>query len=359
MSWERKTAPVFVVGCPRSGTTFLYDTLLSSGNFALFQAESDVFSMLAPAFGDLRSKSNRVELMDVWLRSDYFKRSGLDSEVIRSEILADCRSAGDFLRIVMNQIANNQSAERWADNTPAHLLYMPQIKAQIPNALFVHIIRDGRDVATSMNKIGWQAEHGRFPWDRQHGLLVSGTCWEWLVRRGRAYGRRLGLDYLEIHYEHLVQRPAETLKKLGEFIHHDFDLEYIKQHPVGTVRIPNSSFTAGKPSTAGQSSTKDDVDAAWALNPIGRWKGVRNPDAARLDALLAPLLLELKYEVKHSPPLDFTTWRIRVFYFFYRELKLALKKSSLSKFVTCRDHFRPGYLDQQASRWVGLIRPLN
>ncbi len=50
---SRSTAPVFVVGCPRSGTTYLYHVLLSAGNFAVYRAESEVFHLLEPAFGDL------------------------------------------------------------------------------------------------------------------------------------------------------------------------------------------------------------------------------------------------------------------------------------------------------------------
>ena len=48
-----------------------------------------------------------------------------------------------------------QGVERWADGTNAYLLHMPRIKATIPNALFIHNIRDGRDVATSLNHLGW------------------------------------------------------------------------------------------------------------------------------------------------------------------------------------------------------------
>src|SRR5580658_7249246 len=109
-------APVFVVGCPRSGTTLLYDTLLSSGKFAVYPCESDVFYRIAPAFGSFRSKSTRQKLMDVWLASDYFGRTGLEPDVLRSRVLTDCRSAGDFLRITMESIARQQGVGRWADN---------------------------------------------------------------------------------------------------------------------------------------------------------------------------------------------------------------------------------------------------
>jgi Sulfotransferase family len=116
--------PLFIVGCPRSGTTFLYDLLLSSGKFALYQAESDVFFRIAPAFGSLKSRSNRMKLMDAWLESDYFRRSGLNAGVLRAKVLSECRNPGDLLRIVMEGIAREQGVRRWADNTPFHVLYL-------------------------------------------------------------------------------------------------------------------------------------------------------------------------------------------------------------------------------------------
>jgi hypothetical protein len=338
---DRAKAPVFIVGCTRSGSTFLYDTILSSGKFAVYRADSDVFNRIAPVYGDrrLRSKANRVKLMDMWLQSDHFKRTGLDAEEIRAEILSDCRNAGEFLRIVMDRTAQKQGVERWADSTNAYLLHMPRIKATIPNALFIHNIRDGRDVATSLNHLGWPFER-RCQWDKDHGLLVSALYWEWFVRKGREYGRHLGADYLEVRYEDLVRQPKETLKTLGEFMHHDLNYERIQRNAIGTVRTPNSSF---------KGATSRDT-----FKPIGRWKGLEGAEAERMEALLAPLLQELGYDVSPSARLDFTAWRMRAFYRVYREVKQAFKRSPLARFATCMDRFDAGFLDRETAYYESL-----
>jgi hypothetical protein len=182
----RNTAPVFVLGCPRSGTTVLYHMLLSAGGFAIYRTESNVFNLLVPRFRGMRSTSDWEELLDVWLRSKLFRVSGLDASEISAKIMGECRNGGDFLRIVMQEIARQQGVPRWADCTPEHLLYMKEIKRQIPDALFIHMIRDGRDVALSYAKQGWSHP---LPWDRQDCLGVAGLYWEWLVRKGREQGR--------------------------------------------------------------------------------------------------------------------------------------------------------------------------
>ena len=87
----RRKAPVFVLGCPRSGTTLLYHMLLSAGDFAVYRTESNVFNLLAPRFGGMRSTSDRTELMKCWLKSKLFRVSGLDGKQIGAKIMAECR----------------------------------------------------------------------------------------------------------------------------------------------------------------------------------------------------------------------------------------------------------------------------
>jgi len=295
----RSKAPVFVLGCPRSGTTVLYHMLLSAGNFAVYRAESNVFSILQPRFGDLRSESNRRDLLRLWLKSRLFQVTGLDAEDISGKIMRDCHSAGDFLRIVMEETARHQSVERWADCTPDHLLYIPEIKRQIPNALVVHIIRDGRDVALSYVQQGWAHP---FPWDRKEHLSVAGLFWEWIVSRGREYGRALGADYYELHYEDLVEKPRETLSGLGEFVGQDLDYDKIQQVGIGSVSAPNTSFTS---------------DSGAEFNPVGRWeKKMSAEQLADFEALTGGFLQELGYPLSSSTQSpDIRSLRLRSTYF--------------------------------------------
>ena len=333
---KERSAPVFVLGCPRSGTTLLYDMLISSGQFANYRVESNVFYKVVPPFGNLKSARNRTRLMDAWLQSDYFRRSGLAAEEIRAKVMAECRNAGDFLRIVMESIARKQGVERWAEKTPAHLLYIPQIKETIPNAQFIHIIRDGRDVAASMSRM----RCGDFSWDTKHRLLVCGLYWQWIVQKGREYGRRLGRDYLEIRYEELVQHPEETLATVGDFIHFDLDYDHIRQNAVGAVSTPNTSY-------------RGEVRRG-TFSPVGRWKSFTDLELARVEGLLGPLLLELGYETNPSSALDFTSWRLRVFYALFRRMKQRIRQAYIGKFLISTDTLRDGALSRTAARWEAL-----
>ena len=148
---NRTGPPIFVVGSARSGTTLLYHMLLSSGRFARFFGEPAVFDLLVPRFGDLSIAKNRMRLMDSWIGSKMHQASGLEEKSIRSKVMSGCKSNADFLRIVMSEVALHQGTPRWAVWGPDNLLYMRRIKSQMPDARFIHMIRDGRDVALSMN----------------------------------------------------------------------------------------------------------------------------------------------------------------------------------------------------------------
>ncbi len=277
----RSKAPVFVLGCGRSGTKLLYHTLLSAGGFAVYHAESNAFNLIGLRFGSLARRENRRDLLDHWLRSKLFYRSGLSREEIEPRILEECRNAGDFLRILMETIARKQGANRWAESTPLHLLYLPLIKKLVPDALIVHIIRDGRDVAVSLDRIGWIKP---FPWDRRRKLLAPAIFWKWIVSKGRKYGRAMGGDYLEVHYEDVVEKPRETLARIGVFIDHDLDYDRIQKNAQGSMVDPNSSFR-------GDGREKES-------NPVGRWKTVLSAgEIAQVESLIGDRLQETGYEL--------------------------------------------------------------
>jgi hypothetical protein len=259
--------------------------LLSAGGFAVYHAESNAFNLLGLRFGNLARQRNRRRLLDEYYTSKLFHRTGLEPKDIDERVMNHCRNAGDFLRIVMEAIARKQGVERWAETTPLHLLYIPLIKRLIPEALVVHIIRDGRDVTASLNRIGWIRP---LPWDRNRAFLVPAIYWRWVVSKGRRYGRALGADYLEVHYEDLVQNPRETLANVGQFIAQDLDFDLIQQVALGSVRNPNSSFRG------------DDKEAEAAT--IGRWKRVFTAAQVRdVEWSLGNLLVETGYTLENPP----------------------------------------------------------
>ena len=191
------------MGCHRSGTNLLYDMLLSSGGFAIYRGFLPIYKILIPRFGSMESGANRAKILDIWLRSKGFRRTGLDAEQLSERIMNGCRNGGDFIRAVMDSVAESQQMPRWAVYDPDNVLHVERVKRDIPNALFVHIIRDGRDIALSLKKMGGFTP---LPWDRGQtdSLVATALYWEWMIYQGRKHGSQFPADYIEVRYEDLI-----------------------------------------------------------------------------------------------------------------------------------------------------------
>jgi len=280
---DRKHSPVFVMGCHRSGTNLLYDMLLSSGGFAIYRGSLPIYKILIPRFGSMKNRANREKILEAWLRSKGFRRTGLDAAQLSARILNECRNGGDFIRVVMDAVALSQQAQRWAVYDPDNVLHVERVKRDIPNALFVHIIRDGRDIALSLKKMNGFAP---LPWDRNPtaSLVATSLYWEWMVHKGRAHGRKFPTDYIEIRYEDLIINPNETLGKLGGFLDHDLDYDRIQRAGLGRLSETNSSFR--------------EEEAKETINPLGRWKGrLAHSAVAAIEATVGECLQENGYEL--------------------------------------------------------------
>jgi hypothetical protein len=278
---DRKHAPVFVMGCHRSGTNLLYDMLLSAGGFAIYRASLPVFDTLIPRFGSLERRSNREKLLATWVRSKAFRRTGLDADQLTARVLDDCRNGGDFVRIVMDAVAAAQGVPRWAAYDPDNVLHMDRLKPSIPNAIFLHIIRDGRDIALSLKKMGGFRP---LPWDRSEtkSLVATALYWEWMVRNGREHGSRFPLDYIEIHYEDLITNPRDVLQRVGSFLDHDLDYDRIQSAGLGRLSETNSSFR--------------EEAREQKINPLGRWKErLSHADVAAIEAAVGECLEQTGY----------------------------------------------------------------
>ncbi len=155
-----RCAPLFVVGAARSGTTLLYHTLLSSGHYAVYLGEPAIFDLVQPRYGDLRRAASRARLLHEWPASHLARASELDD---KKQALSCSPPSGVMATSTRRDESYRVEAERltvavWG---PDNLLLMRWIKRELPDARFVHMVRDGRDVALSIWTQSWIRS---FPW---------------------------------------------------------------------------------------------------------------------------------------------------------------------------------------------------
>jgi hypothetical protein len=306
------------MGCHRSGTNLLYDSLMSAGGFALYGGYLPVYKILIPRFGSPSNPANRKKIVDAFIRSKGFARTGLDAAELSSKLLDGCKTGGDFIRIIMAEVSRQQGVGRWAFYDPDSVLHVPTIKSDIPDAVFVHIIRDGRDIALSLMKMGGFRP---FPWSHHaRGLRETALYWDWMVRTGREHGRQIPGDYIEIHYEDLVTQPRDTLSLLGQFLDHDLDYDRIQRKSLGRLRESNSSFLDEAPASM--------------QHPVNRWRErLSAQETSDVEALVGDCLEESGYELASStkPQLLSLRWKcIAAVYPRFLDTKLWLKLHTLA-----------------------------
>lgn len=107
--------------------------------------------------------------------------------------------------------ARGEGKVRWGDKTPWYLRHMPMILEMYPNAQFIHIIRDGRDVALSLFN-----RHYDFG---IYNIYVAAEYWVTCLERGQELGAQLEPSvYREVRYEDLLEKPEETVRRICDFI---------------------------------------------------------------------------------------------------------------------------------------------
>ena len=279
---------VFIVGCPRSGTT-------------LFRRMVDAHPEVAiiPEVG--------------WLARRYEDRAGLTPEgritpefvdglpqkggfgrytplpVGREELARFSRrepapTYAEFVSLLFDRYGEERGKTLVGNKTVDHALNVGTLHEVFPRAKFVHLIRDGRDVAASA--VAWRRSkrlaEDFSTWDEDPITTVA-LWWEWHVRRAREAGRTLEEDlYHEVFYEALVADPAGESERLCGFLGIPYDDAMVRFHEGREKEDPGlDAKSAWKPPTRG----------------LRDWRTNMDPESlARFEAVAAELLDELGYE---------------------------------------------------------------
>lgn len=220
---ENAKPPIFIIGNPRSGTTMLRLMLTchpdigippESGWFIhLYQKyHQTIFDQVAMTeFLNNLSHSPKIEGWEL----DY---SQLQQFLAKNLPLNYC----DLISQIYYFYINTQDKCRWGDKNNFYLKHIKTIYKLFPNAYFIHIIRDGRDVACSYRNLS-QAQ-GQYAPDLP--ASVCGAAYDWVrnIRKIQDSFQQINHNQtITIHYEDLTQDAEKTLQKICTFIGETYD----------------------------------------------------------------------------------------------------------------------------------------
>jgi hypothetical protein len=274
------TVPFFIVGVHRSGTTLLR-YMLSSSSRIYIPPESDFIprfflkSPLAPLTEQEVGKMleiifNRYRFVKEW--------QGERPQPHSFYTTMEPKTPAGFLDLLYRSYAEQKRAVRWGDKTPIYSSYMDLIHQIFPQAKFIHIIRDGRDVALSMlEKWGKKEIH--------IDIYFAARNWVRRIQQAQASGKRLGSNhYYELTYESLVDSPEQELRAICDFLEEPFVDEMVAHHRQASQQIESGSFHEAVRQPANKSRS-------------GRWREEMSAADLRLfEQIAGSQLTELGYE---------------------------------------------------------------
>lgn len=239
--------PIFVIGSQRSGTTLLRLILNAHSKVAIPEEGTFWMPLLRKRRGNLGGNE-----LENWLK--YIKKNSQFQlwrmetkeavERIRKKgncSLAEVMSAfyEDYLQMCKKSI--------WGDKTPSFFRMVPVLASLFPDARFIYVVRDGRDVYLSWRKMNPSKNN------------ISIVAVEWIYKLQKAKKALEALDVtrsLEIRYEDLVCMPDETLKKICNFLALEYEStmlnywktsdRFIGSHHSKLIFRPVSSKSVGK-----------------------------------------------------------------------------------------------------------------
>lgn len=218
-----------IIGAPRSGTTLL--RLMLDAHPALAIPPETHFLSLGfrlPQRGPHVRERFCSSLITHGRTASNWPDFGIPAEKFRDAVATlKPFSARAGIRLFYKLYAERFGKTRWGDKTPSYCLHMPKIRRLLPEARFIHLIRDGRDVALSLRE-QW--------FSPGPSIEAQALLWSRYVRAARRAGREHA-DYLEVRYEELVLDPATLLRRICEFIELDYTPRMLSYHEQADERL--------------------------------------------------------------------------------------------------------------------------
>jgi hypothetical protein len=274
----------FFVGCPRSGTTLIQRLGNAHPLLAVVNEQEWIAKWWKRRVGVAPDGTVTPELVERVLSHKRFPRLGLEPERV-ARLVRDSgpKHYTSFVTELFDLHGQVEGKPLVGEKSPSYVKHLATMHELFPHARFVHLIRDGRDVALSA--LTWKKSErvlGRYPTWQDDPVTTAAIWWDWHVRLGREVGARLGPDlYYELRYELLVDDPEDECRKLCAFLGVPYDEAMLRFHEGRTRPKPGRGAKAAwLPVTPGLRSWREEMPTE---------------DVARFEAAGGPLLDELGY----------------------------------------------------------------
>jgi hypothetical protein len=255
----KQNNPVFILGAPRSGTTFLASLLSKTEFGAPFETQfiTKYYNKLNE-FGDLHQIENFQKLVNSILSERAVMQWNLKLDIKQLfEDLGSDFTYTDLVNALCLMPAKDMGYANWGDKTPHYLGDIEIIHKLFPNSKVIFIVRDGRDVALSLLERDWGPNN----------IYTSALYWKSLNRKQQTLEelQEKGL-LLKIKYEELLNDIDLNCKRVFEFLGYQYNQGYID---LLTAKVKKNNFDKWKSKMNANQIKVFDMTAAETLKRFG------------------------------------------------------------------------------------------
>jgi hypothetical protein len=287
---ERLPAP-FVVGVNRSGTTLLRMMLDAHPELTIPPETHFLPELIETA--ESGSATPETLLATITKQREWGDFGLGEDELLERFRAIEPLTAGAALRSFYEAYAARVGKPRWGEKTPIYVKSMRKIEGALPEARFVHVIRDGRDVALSIRDRA----------TKDHPIDRIAERWVRRITRAREQAKRLA-HYREIRYESLILETEPTLREVCDFYELPWDDAVLDYHQRSAERLEEMKRELpddGKRTTLSvELRMKTHARTTEKPDPrrVSRWReSMDRSDRELFESIAGPLLTELGYAV--------------------------------------------------------------
>ena len=289
----------FIVGCGRSGTTLLRSILDSHPDMAIPGENDFLLSEFKHGTPFTRGEPVALAQIDAWLEQYPTLRSTL---AVSPEDAPEQLTLPEWFQRSYRAYAARFGKTRFGDKTPGLVHSVKALAAAIPDAVFIHLIRDGRDVAEAFVAQDWGPRT----------IGEAARTWRRHVSAGRAGALRLPHHrYLELRYEDLVADVEASVRQVCDFLALEYDpvmLEFQESaaRARSLTRFPEAHRRLDRALTPGLRDWRRDMSLARRLRFEAVGGGLL--EACGYDP---PLSQVVRRRLRNSPPAKWTRKLVR------------------------------------------------
>jgi len=281
-----------VVGCPRSGTTLITVMLDSHPELAMPPETAflpQMRTLEGKAGPELCSAFFALVTTDRWNASNW-NDIGIDRDAYWRRLRElETFSVTAGLRVLYGMYADAAGKRLFGEKTPANTNWMPLIASLLPEARFIHIIRDPRDVVLSLGRTSAGAS-----------VAQSAQSWVGMVSSARAFASSGG-PYHELRYEELLREPERRVRDACAFLGLDYTDRMLDYRASGARHIghlgdrllPNGVARVPR---ALRARLHENLTRPLQTDRAGAWRSEMSAaDRRTVETIAGPLMRELGY----------------------------------------------------------------